>query len=365
MSSPLAVFLRRGSGDRLDGLQAGRAVAATMVVLYHANDFVLPLRLYDGEIAWRGFGWGYAGVEFFFVLSGFIIAHVHAGDVGRPGRIGRFLEKRVRRIYPFYWLVLTVAILVYAAWPGAEPGSDDDAWTLLRSYLLLPSDERSVLPVAWTLHHEVVFYLAFIAFLVSPVAGSAVFGLWMLLCVAALFAPPSSFPATFIASPYNLLFALGMLSARVWPLLSLRLAPSLLVLGIIGFSAIGFSEQYLFDWTLGARTLSYGVAAAAVVIALARRPPVLPDWVVYLGDASFAVYLVHLPAMNLAALVLARIGAAEAVPTMVMLTCLCAFAVFAGVVAHAVIERPLLNSTRFLSATVARRIYPARVPERM
>lgn len=77
--------------EKLHAIQAGRAVAAIMVVAYHANDFVLPLRLYDGRIAWRGFGMGYVGVEFFFVLSGFIMFYVHRQDFGHPWRFWTFI----------------------------------------------------------------------------------------------------------------------------------------------------------------------------------------------------------------------------------------------------------------------------------
>lgn len=79
---------------RLDGLQAGRAVAAVMVVLYHLTVYFLPEHYYGGEKVGPGlFKMGYAGVEFFFVLSGFIMVFVHMRDFGVPERAPRFLEK--------------------------------------------------------------------------------------------------------------------------------------------------------------------------------------------------------------------------------------------------------------------------------
>ncbi|QDA35802.1 acyltransferase (plasmid) [Paracoccus liaowanqingii] len=100
----------RPAPERLEVLQAGRAAATVLVVLYHANNFMLPLRLYDGDTAWQGFGWGYGAVEFFFVLSGFIIARAHHSDVGQPVRILRFLYRRCIRILLMYWLVLTALL---------------------------------------------------------------------------------------------------------------------------------------------------------------------------------------------------------------------------------------------------------------
>ncbi len=57
------------------------------------------------------FAFGHAGVDFFFVLSGFIILHVHAGDIGRPVRLGHYLQRRFTRVYPFYWVVFLLALL--------------------------------------------------------------------------------------------------------------------------------------------------------------------------------------------------------------------------------------------------------------
>ncbi len=80
---------RSGSDGRLSGVQAARGVAALMVVLYHATR-ALSLPQYLGYIPFdNAFGFGHAGVDFFFVLSGFIIMHAHAADIGKPERLYR------------------------------------------------------------------------------------------------------------------------------------------------------------------------------------------------------------------------------------------------------------------------------------
>ncbi len=69
--------------------------------LYHATRG-LSLPQYLGYIPFgNGFGFGHAGVDFFFVLSGFIIMHAHATDIGKPERLSRYLWRRVTRIYPY------------------------------------------------------------------------------------------------------------------------------------------------------------------------------------------------------------------------------------------------------------------------
>jgi peptidoglycan/LPS O-acetylase OafA/YrhL len=73
------------------GVQVGRGLAALMVVAYHAALMLADPRYMGAQVAGgllRNFN---AGVDFFFVLSGFIISWVHWDDIGKPARIPRFL----------------------------------------------------------------------------------------------------------------------------------------------------------------------------------------------------------------------------------------------------------------------------------
>jgi peptidoglycan/LPS O-acetylase OafA/YrhL len=73
----------------LKSLQACRAAAAILVVLYHTSHGIFRLpRYFEHKPFGPVFDFGFAGVDFFFVLSGFIMMHVHAADIGRPSAIG-------------------------------------------------------------------------------------------------------------------------------------------------------------------------------------------------------------------------------------------------------------------------------------
>ena len=74
-----------------------------------------------GEGAGAAFNFGYAGVEFFFVLSGFIMVLVHRRDFGQPSKALVFMRKRVVRIYPIYWLVMAFLLAIYFVSPGRGP----------------------------------------------------------------------------------------------------------------------------------------------------------------------------------------------------------------------------------------------------
>src|SRR5579871_6566002 len=94
---------------RLDSLQAVRAAASLLVVFYHAQSV---LEIHYGFTAFGGmFANGNKGVDLFFVLSGFIMVYIHAGDIGRAERLGHYAFARFTRIYPMVWVVSILALL--------------------------------------------------------------------------------------------------------------------------------------------------------------------------------------------------------------------------------------------------------------
>jgi len=91
-------------------LQVYRGCAAMLVVLFHASARIKKLYGVERHAFLDFFDFGDAGVQFFFVLSGFIIYHIHRNDIGR---VGDYLIKRVIRIYPIY---IFVTLLILPAW---------------------------------------------------------------------------------------------------------------------------------------------------------------------------------------------------------------------------------------------------------
>src|SRR5487761_2014894 len=175
--------LRRSplKSDKLTGIEAGRGVAAMLVVGVHARDplfknFGVPVPL--GDL----FFFGHAGVDFFFVLSGFIIMHVHASDIGRPGRLGHYLQRRFTRIYPFYWIVLLLTVLALAL--SSRPDAFPSIPYITSSALLLPGGGAPVVPVAWTLKNEVVFYAVFSVLILHRNLGLVLLGVWLAIILS-------------------------------------------------------------------------------------------------------------------------------------------------------------------------------------
>src|SRR4051812_18041777 len=98
--------------ERFDTLQALRGAACLLVVVLHTAGVEAKFGLRFAPL--RPVQWfGYAGVDLFFVLSGFIIAATPRADLGRPRRLPAYLFRRAWRIYPTFWAVLALALVHY------------------------------------------------------------------------------------------------------------------------------------------------------------------------------------------------------------------------------------------------------------
>jgi len=111
-----------GGHSCLATVQGGRAGAAIAVVLFHCTGIV-GLQKYGGHAAFDVVTKsGDLGVDFFFVLSGFIILHAHFRDIGVGNKIGRYVWRRVTRIYPVYRAYLTALFVLIALGVGSGGG---------------------------------------------------------------------------------------------------------------------------------------------------------------------------------------------------------------------------------------------------
>ncbi|MDO8772969.1 MAG: acyltransferase family protein [Burkholderiaceae bacterium] len=147
-------------------LQVFRGLAALAVVAHHAagskEAFVGSMPGAPQAV----FDLGLLGVDFCFVLSGFIIMFAHMGDERSPASVQRYAFKRLVRIFPAYLPISIALIALYAAMPGLSASGGRD-YSLSSSLLLLPADKPPALSVAWTLVHELMFYAVFLLFFVS------------------------------------------------------------------------------------------------------------------------------------------------------------------------------------------------------
>ena len=291
------------SQTKLDGIQTLRGIAALVVAVFHFS--VLERTFYGPDLLMPAFaGYGRAGVDLFFVISGFIMVLVSGNATSGARSAFEFLVKRAIRIYPPYWIVTLIVIAIWWLSSGQQFAmliGKDPNW--IASFTLWPQDRYPVLLVGWTLIHEMYFYLIFAALLFAPIAwrrGLLLF--WALVVIAAAFTrfEPGTAVAKVVLSPLTLEFILGGFIALVRPRVS-GFFWSALFLSVIWVVAsvalLGFApthEQFEEAWP---RVMVFGPASAFLVFAFTdpNRVRVWPTSLVALGDASYALYLLQAP----------------------------------------------------------------------
>jgi exopolysaccharide production protein ExoZ len=331
----------------LNTLQAGRAGAALAVLLFHTNA-ILSLSKYLGRDVFPLFKSGASGVQFFFVLSGFVILLVHEKDVGNPAKIGEFLSKRFRRIYPPLWIVLLIITPVYFLIPSFGVGGARSLSMILSTFLLTPASRDLLLAPAWTLRHEVLFYLIFCVSIWSRSVGLAVGAVWIVLSAVVPFCHPG-FPGNFFFNSNHLLFAFGALVCLIFKHSKITRARAAIVaiLGAIMFSSVWFAELYHVVKITDVLNVLYGVAGALLILGLVateRESGIsVPKVLIFLGEASYSIYLVHYSALSVVIKLVMKMSGRLRLEDWAVYVTSALLALLAGVSFHLLVERPLLN----------------------
>jgi peptidoglycan/LPS O-acetylase OafA/YrhL len=336
-------------------IEAGRGIAAVLVVFHHAGNIMREPRFYGMEPFGGHFRNFNVGVDFFFVLSGFIITWVHWRDIGQPGRIVDYARKRVLRIFPPYWGILFPLILLYLIFPAAGKPSQHDPLNILLSIVLLPNTVQPVLGVAWTLTHEIFFYFLFAGIIATGFRGMLIMPLWALAIIVGHLAGPLPFPLSFLLSPFNIEFIMGVGAAwilRRWTVPAPRLVMSVGIAAFLAFMLFAIHIQG--DLLVG--RLAFGVPSLLFVLgsveAERHKPFALPTIFAVLGAASYVIYLVHPVLLSFGAQLAFRI-VGHGLPLDVIALVMVTIGVVGGLIYHHTIERWLTNLMRHILAPKA------------
>lgn len=327
-----------------------RFFAALLVLAHHAG--VFPP--------------GYAGVTFFFILSGFILAFNYLDRLEHRGDLIAFARRRFARIYPSHFLTFILAIPL-ATMAAAQDGVGQiDNGKALANLLLMQSwfpdlaVYFSANAVSWSISNEAFFYALFpwlLAFFAarSARAGGTVVALWLAVLAALatvwwLLRADSSDadPLTHYLFYINPATRLGEFALGVWSGVRFArvrrtgtTAPLVLVweAALVPFFAAPFALMWLYDVPHPfATSLLFVPASLAAIEIFARSQgplarllghPVL----LLLGKASFMLYMIHQLTIRYA---VALLGDARWVPIAAALA-----AVPLAIVLHLIYEEPL------------------------
>jgi len=328
-------------------LQYLRGIAALMVVLFHVTDS--SGRLGDA-LALPDFGIGQAGVDIFFVISGFIM---WVTTCRRSDTAAGFLLKRLQRIAPLYWiltLALTgVAVLAPSLLHSTQFDFDHFAGSMLFFPVLHPTfgDYNPVLFVGWTLNYEMAFYLLFALALFLPVrARSEVLLSVIVLAVAAGYVFQPDGVAAFYTRPVVLEFAFGIVAGIAYMsamTLGRSTALALLLAGALSLALFGTGDHSPLLDGLPAAMIVFGAA----MVEKRGAPLFRSRLLLVLGDASYSVYLTHVLVLPVCQIVW-KVGGLPTTGIWVglyiaALTTACALA---GIITYFCLEQPLLRLAR-------------------
>lgn len=286
-------------------IQVLRGVAAAMVVCHH----YVAAQAERGAVAGqRLLQFGGAGADIFFVISGFIMMITQSAPAGHFSA-QTFLWRRLVRIAPLYW-ILTAAAFGLAFLASGAVNAEYSATKFILSMLFMPYSENPidmsaqaylayVLPIAWTLTFEWLFYLVFAMALALGLQSVARLG-FIAFCfsasvIAGIVFSPSSPVLQMMTSPLLFEFLLGCVVAVLYQEQARLSGVQTMLLALAAMTAL---SNIVHD-SDATRVLVWGSASFALVAAAALNgkakmaPSAMIRPLVRLGDISYSLYLSH------------------------------------------------------------------------
>ncbi|MEE9347061.1 MAG: acyltransferase [Robiginitomaculum sp.] len=317
---------------RLGSIQALRGFAALAVLLFHIVELQ---RLYFSAPAMAEYAvaekyliyplgaQGYAGVDMFFVISGFIMVYITAGLAPGLSTAKSFLWARAKRIYPLWWALCAVLTAYYMLTlggpvkPNAATAENGTLAFMAKSLLLIPQLSEPIIGQGWTLVHEVYFYIVFAGLLFLPerIRYWALIGWAVIVGILAYGGQARPTATGYLSLSASLLTLEFIAGAGIGWLITRRkfITPPVFVgLGLItsalAFGLYGDKSEALrvygrvMVFTLPFCALIYGLTAREITKGLR-----VPKWMIWLGDCSFSLYLSHLFVLGVIMRVLPKI----------------------------------------------------------
>lgn len=337
--------------QRLDSLQALRFFAAFLVLCGHlvqeGVEFgFLPKGALD-LLAY--FPWA-AGVDIFFVISGFIMFYIAAGEFGKAGAQGRFLKRRIVRLAPLYWFFTLAMLAAILLFPTRISNSAIDWVHVAASFAFIPWQSgqdvaQPVLALGWTLNYEMFFYILFSFALVLParVGVIALGGVLIGLSLLHAAVPAAMVQIHFWTNPIILEFLFGILLAAGF-ISGWRMTRGMaifgLIAGLVGLTLGSIGALELVDWRFALHGLPAALIVMSTVSLTLNSSNASSKVLVRLGDASYALYLSHPFSVNIVALVVGKLGVGLG---WLFLPVGLVSALAASLIGFLIIERPLLG----------------------
>ena len=274
-----------------------RGVASLMVFCIHV--LVTTPNMGVDSLSWYYYPLGSAGVDIFFVISGFIITMVAQKSATEDNPAIHFAVRRMIRIYPIYWIVFFIAVIASNFIFLSPPIEPRPLW--MKALLL--TDRNDKILAAWSLAYEIYFYAVVTILLLTLRRHiTQAIATWCILSLGVIIYVYRFQPSWVWTIPFNTLvveFMFGVLVATAFRKDFLPLGVSSVFVGAAGLLMGGeairhYEMQILPPWW---RIACFGIPATLLIyglVSVERRQ----GWVMHplwqrLGDASYSLYIWH------------------------------------------------------------------------
>lgn len=325
-------------------IQYMRAIAALLVVCTHT--------------AWKGeqystnpmhwFNVGGAGVDLFFIISGYIMCHT---IYDKKLNIIDFIKARLIRIVPLYWLLTGVALCAYLVAPDKVNSSGGNT-SVLCSFILFPTDSKYLIQNGWTLSYEFYFYIifsvgllftGFLRFFTPAVILLSLVSLGYLM-------EASSVYFNFITNSLLIEFVMGILIFNIHRAVVFNSACSLIliIVSIVSLTCVNF-----FGGS-GERVFDFGVPCFLFFLAMMNferkfivlKGNIISSIMAKVGNSSYSIYLIHPFVLTGSSIILKKLGFSEY--GWLFVSTLIINSVLVGWCCHVFLEKPITEFIRCL-----------------
>lgn len=298
---------------------------------------------------------GWCGVDFFFVLSGFLMAYGYKAST----TVSEFLKKRIIRIVPTYWVYTAAVILFTNFIHPIVSWINVDFLGGMKSFFFIPTNvsvnEMPIIPPAWTLPYEVFFYTICVILMCRGLrCFEETIEIWAAAIVIYNLSPAfgGNLYIDFLFSPLFLEFFAGFFIARIIKTHNVKKAygkaalAAGIVLLLVSWIGNAMKVQEIVNIH---RVIAFGIPYLLIVFGMVTSGETFEFSKKFdsLGNASYSIYLTHFITMVIVVAILnnTKIGilGANAVGLYFEFCLCCVFCVMVGLVAHRFIEKPLVK----------------------
>lgn len=336
--------------NKLQSIQALRGIAVILVTCFH---IMSSQRKYDFESALlpHFLSIGFIGVDIFFIISGFILTVITKDYFGNRSKFFKFAYFRFTRIYPLYWLYTLLLLPVLFFKPDLITLEVD----LISSFLLLPSDKMPLVLVGWTLVYEVYFYVIFSFFILFGTHDKLhryAFLWFLFISIGSVVFDQNSILLHFITNPWGIEFIFGMIIGKYYLTSDTKTPFGIfgIILALIGFIFIVYYDEGVFlnieGWL---RIPTYGLAALLLVVStiqLEKQGFIFNKFLLYIGDASYSIYLSHLFIINVIGKVFSIFSQHTFFSEFITVVTMFAASFIIGFLSYRFLETPMINFTK-------------------